>query len=342
MSSRRYRYIVFPAQGKAGLSDEEELGALAPGHVRMRTRLSLISPGTELAFFTGIHSSLRNVRPDEPRCAPGYSAVGVIEEVGDGVGNLKVGERIYAETGHVSVTDVPSEKAWHIPDAVADEDAVFTTLLGIALHGVRRAAPQFGENVLVMGLGAIGQAAVRLLRLSGVDRIFAADIFPMRRELALKGGADFALAADSESLEDEVKKLTGGRGCEIVVDATGNPKAINSGLRCAAKGGRVVLLGSPHGEATLDLYSHVHKREVALIGAYNPNCPASETMHDPWCQSRNFLLILDYMRRKKLDLSGLVTHRGSYRNPQPVYDALCREKNNALAAMIEWRTDENN
>ena len=336
MTTPRYQYIVFPAQGKAGLSPEEEMSPLWPDQVRMRTSISLISPGTELAFFAGTHSSLKNVSPDEARCAPGYSGVGIIEEVGSNVKTFKKGERIFAETGHVTRSDIAADAVVPIPAGVSDEQAVFTMLASIALHGLREAAPQFGENVLVLGLGAIGQAAVRLLRLTAVRQIIAADVFPMRLGAARQGGADVTLSADGDSFSDEIRRLSDGRGCEIVIDATGNAKAANTALSSAANRGRVILLGSPHGEVTLDLYKYIHKQEISLIGAYNPNCPLTETSRSPWTQKRNRALILEYFRQKRLDLLPLITHRGPYQNPQPLYDALWKEKNNALAGVLDW------
>jgi 2-desacetyl-2-hydroxyethyl bacteriochlorophyllide A dehydrogenase len=329
------QYLIFTAKGKVGMA-EEELPAPPAGHVQIRIKLSLISPGTELAFFERTHTSLRDTPDGDPCSCPGYSIVGIVEMVGSGVTALKPGDRVACPCDHANRVNVDAGTVTKIPEDVPDEQAVFFMIGSIALHGIRTAAPQFGETVLVLGLGAIGQISVRLLRLTPVREIIAADFYQFRLDHAGTGGAGCLLNPNIPDFEAVIQSNTGGRGCEVVIDASGSTKAVSTALRVAAKRGRVIMLGSPHGEAVLDLYTGLHKKEVSLIGCFQPNCPEVETSVAPWTQQRNRALILDYIRTGRLDLATLITHRASFRQAQSVYDALSREKDKSLVGVFDW------
>ena len=81
----------------------------------------------------------------------------------------------------------------------------------------------------------------------------------------------------------------------------------------------------------------LHKKEVALIGCYQPGCPQVEQPVGAWTQARNRALFLEYVRAGRLDVRPLVTHRASTTEAQAVYDALAHDKEHALAALFDWR-----
>ena len=332
------RSIVITAPGVVGVR-EGRVGEPGPGLFRVRTTLSLISTGSELAFFEGTHSDIHSGRRGYP-AGLGYSNTGVIESVGSEVQGSQTGDRVMCYAGHVSRFSVKPERALVIPEGVADEQAVFAILGSIAVYGLRDASPQFGESAVVLGLGVIGQIAVRLLALTGVTEIIGVDPVAGRREMARRGGATAAAAPHAAEVERLVDERTGGRGAEIVVEASGNPTTVKQAFRIAASRGRIVVLGCPHGEVSLDLYSDFQKKDLRLLGSYQPNCPESESVPAPWTQRRNRALILEYLRRQRLDLAALITHRRPPAEAQGVYEALSRDKGGALAAVFDWRTDE--
>jgi 2-desacetyl-2-hydroxyethyl bacteriochlorophyllide A dehydrogenase len=330
----KLRYITFPGQGKAEVR-EGECPDMAEDQIEVRTTCSLISPGTELAFFNGTHSDLKTGKRKYPT-GSGYSNTGVVERVGSKVENFKPGDRVMCMAGHCSRFVISPERAYPIPDGVADEQASFAILGSIALHAIREAALAFGENALVLGLGVIGQLALRLARLTAANRIFAADMFPTRLEAARAGGADTLLNVAEEDAVALVREATGGRGCEVVIEASGNHKAIATALKCAARRARVMILGCPHGDATLDLYTELQKNELQLIGSYQPNCPEIETAYTPWTQRRNRELILEYLRQGRLDFAPLLTHKAEPEQAQEVYEALAREQDRAIGGLFYW------
>ena len=312
-----------------------QIGEPGPGLIRVRTALSLISTGSELAFFEGTHSDIHSGRRGYP-AGLGYSNTGVVEATGGEVGGLRPGDRVMCYAGHVSRFNAEPDRALAIPDGVPDEQAVFAILGSIALYGLRDAAPQFGEAAVVLGLGVIGQLAVRLLALTGVTEIIGVDPVAGRREMARRGGATAVADPGADGAGALVSERTDRRGAEIVIEASGIPATLRVGFRIAAPRGRLVVLGCPHGEVSLDLYTDFQKKDLRLIGAYQPNCPEQESVPAPWTQRRNRALILEYLRRRRLDLAPLITHREPPDEALSVYQALSRDKENALAAVFDW------
>lgn len=334
----RTRSILITAPG-AVETREGQVGEPGPGLIQVRTTVSLVSTGSELAFFEGTHSDIHSGRRGYP-AGLGYSNTGVVEVVGDGVEGLHPGDRVMCYAGHASRFNTKPERALLMPEGVSDEDGVFAILGSIALYGLRDASPQFGETAVVFGLGVIGQLAVRLLALTGVTEVIGIDPVASRRDMARRGGATMTADPGADDVEALVAERTDGRGTEIVVEASGIPATLRLGFRIAAPRARLVVLGCPHGEVSLDLYTDFQKKDLRLIGSYQPNCPEQETIPAPWTQRRNRALILDYLRLRRLDFAPLITHREPPSEALSVYQALSRDKENALAAVFDWGAAE--
>jgi len=332
--NEKNQYITFTAPGKVDFVEEAQY--VPPDTSKMvfiRNKLSLVSPGTELAFFEGTHSDLKTGARKYPT-GSGYSSVGVVEKVGSNVKEIKVGDQVMAMAGHAA-------KAWvsvydKIPTGLAPEKAVFAILGAIALHGVRDAKLQIGQNVIISGLGTIGQIANRLCRISGINKLAAADIYPFRRQMAKLGGADHTLNAASPDFIEYALDISSGQGFDVVIEASGNSKAIINALKYTARRGKIIILGCPHGEINVDFYRELQKKEISICGSYQPNCPEFDSPYYPWSKKRNRELIMEYQRDGKLNFAPLITHRGQTEKAQEFYDTLSKEKNKCITAVFEW------
>src|SRR3954469_8169319 len=202
------------------------------GRVIVRAAASLVSAGTERAFVElgrkglvgkakerpdlvrkvvekvrseGLLNTLQSVREklDESH-ALGYSAAGVVVEVGEGVTEFRAGDRVAcAGTGyaaHAELLSVPKNLCVRLPDSVDFEAGAFATLGAIALQGVRLAEPTLGESVVVIGLGLLGQITLQLLKANGC-RVLGIALDAQKVSLALELGADAAAIND-----DQVKR----------------------------------------------------------------------------------------------------------------------------------------
>ena len=167
--------VVFAGPGIARL-EPIELPPLSEGQVLVRTRATLISPGTERAFFLG----MPNTTQEYPQ-RTGYSNIGEIAALGPGVKDYPLGMRVASASHHAQYAVVDAAKCLAIPrtlagDTLDDDIAVFFNLAAIALQGVRKATIELGESVVVIGAGLIGLLALQLARASGALPAIAVDL----------------------------------------------------------------------------------------------------------------------------------------------------------------------
>lgn len=178
----------------------------------------------------------------------GYSAAGTVLEVGDGIDDLRPGERVacagaqYAH--HAEIIAVPRNLVVPILDGLDFADAATVTLGAIALQGVRRAQPTLGETFVVLGLGILGQLAAQLLRANGC-RVIGVDLDRQRIEVACQLGTHIGIHPDDGDDVEQLARLTDGVGADgvIITAATPAHAVIASAFHMCRKKGRVVLVG---------------------------------------------------------------------------------------------------
>ncbi len=139
----------------------------------------------------------------------------------------------------------PARSCVAVPPDITDVGAAMLEPLGVALHASRLAEIQIGEDVAVLGCGAIGLLLIRLARLAGARRIFASDPHPWRREAAAAYGADVVLDASTADVAAEVLRLTSKRGVDVAIEAAWVADTAPQCVEMARYGGRVVIVGIP-------------------------------------------------------------------------------------------------
>jgi threonine dehydrogenase-like Zn-dependent dehydrogenase len=221
---------------------------LLAGCVLVRTAASLVSAGTERASSEfagknllqkarmrpdlvrevlnkisrdGISATISSVRSrlDQP-CALGYSSAGSVVAVGEGISDINPGDRVAcAGAGHAVHAEfacVPRLLVAGVPsDQVAFDEAAFTTLGAVALHGIRNADAKLGDVVAVVGLGLLGQLTVQILKAAGCC-VLGMDISAERTALALRLGADAVSTSPSE-FHDLCRHHSSGHGADAVL-----------------------------------------------------------------------------------------------------------------------------
>lgn len=186
---------------------------------------------------------------------PGSEFAGIIEALGEGVTELRVGQKVMASCwGGVfaEATIVDASVVAPIPDGMDYATAsVFKISVLTAWHAlVDRARIQEGETLLVLGAGgATGYAAVQIGHYLGA-RVIASASSDAKRQLALKGGADVIVDAKSESWRDDVKQASNGRPVDVVFDPVGG-EATKPAFRCLGFNGRHLVVGFPGGMTAL-------------------------------------------------------------------------------------------
>ncbi|HEY0329732.1 MAG TPA: NADPH:quinone oxidoreductase family protein [Rhodopseudomonas sp.] len=191
------------------------------------------------------------IKPPLP-FSPAAEVAGVIESLGDDVADLKVGDRVVASCGYNGARDkiaLPAASIVKIPDHLDfDRAAGVIITYGTALHALEdRARPQPGETLAVLGAaGGTGLAACELGKLLGL-KVIACASSDAKLDFARQHGADLALNYATEDLKDGLKRLTEGRGVDIIFDPVGGAYA-EAALRAIAWEGRFLVIGFAAGE----------------------------------------------------------------------------------------------
>jgi predicted dehydrogenase/NADPH:quinone reductase-like Zn-dependent oxidoreductase len=224
--------------------------------VTVRVLFSSVSPGTERAQYLRLPNAQVGVLG-----RPGYSAAGTVLSVGGGTSGLTRGDLV-AVTGaaHASVVNVPVSQVFKVDPTVGPEYAALVMLGTICLNGADLAAVQPGERVAVVGSGPIGILSFRMACRGGVP---VAVIATSRRgEVAARSSGAPLLTVGEDG--EEIARL----GADVVIEATGDPRGINTAIAAAGQGGRIILLGSARGITPSLALDELRRKRLRLIGAH--------------------------------------------------------------------------
>jgi len=328
--------IYFTDKDKVELV-EESVPPVGAGQVLVRARKSLISTGTECIclgrlFEEGTHWD-RWVKYPFP---PGYSMMGVVEQVGEGVTNLQPGDRVVFQRSHRQWHVIDASLPVKVLDGVSDEDASWFALAMIAQNAVRAAQHQLGDNVVIIGAGLLGQLTVQYLRLTGARQIIVVDPAELRLKMAKEHGATTVIAKKIQDAREEVLALTDGKGAEVVYDITGIASVFAPALTLLRRFGKLILLGDTGEPSQQFLTGDVITKGLRIIGTHASNPPEVSTDHTPWTQEEMFRLFFTYVARGDMRVNDLITHRFSPHEAPQAYHMLRHDRSSAMGVVFDW------
>lgn len=345
------------------------------GQLLIRTHTTLISAGTERMLVEfgkagwldkarqqpdkvrqvldkvktdGLFPTLEAVRNKLDQPIPlGYCNAGTVLEVGSGVEDFEVGDRVLSNGHHAEVVCVPQNLCACIPDNVSDESATFTVVAAIGLQGIRLAQPTLGETFVVSGLGLIGLLTVQLLRAHGC-RVLGLDFNEQRLAQAAEFGAETFNLGQGDPIPVAMA-FSRGRGVDgvIITAATQSDEPVRQAAHMSRKRGRLVLVGV----AGLNL-SRADFFEKEL--SFQVSCSYGPGRYDPayeqqgqdypvgfvrWTEQRNFEAVLDMMQTGQLDPQSLITHHFDLDQAADAY-ALISSDEPSLGVMLHYPTPE--
>ena len=310
--------------------------------VVVKTCVSTVSPGTERANLIGGE----NLGPGSkvakyPRYL-GYSSSGTVVAIGSGVKSVSVGDRVAVYEGHHKNYNIVNEKqvVKIENENVSMEDAAIAFIAAFSLGAIRKVNLEIGESLMVMGLGLLGQLAVKLAIASGAYPVIACDPIAERRELALKSGADYAFDPLDEDFAAKVKAVTNG-GVKTAIEVTGVDAGLNETLDCMAKLGRVALLGCTRKSVlAIDFYQKVHCPGITLIGAHTSARAKVESSRSNFTHSDDIRTVLNLSASRGLAMSELISEKHSPEGCVELYDRLVNDKAFPVGVQFDWRLSD--
>jgi predicted dehydrogenase len=350
-----------------------------PGTVLVRAVRSLVSTGTERMLVEFAEKSLigkAQARPDLVRqvidkarregvlptieaafnrldapMALGYSASGVVEEVGGDVEGIHKGDRVACAGGgfavHAEYMVVPVNLAVKLPAHVDFDAAAFTTLGAIALHGFRLASPQLGSRVAIIGLGLLGLLSVNLARAAGCQ-VFGVDFDPDRIALAKKLGAE---AVIREQAEDAGTAFTANQGFDIVLICADTKSNDTVQLAASLARDRAVVVAV--GAVGLDLpRKPYYEKELTFLvsrsygpGRYDPEYEEKGRDYPigyvRWTEGRNLQAFVDLLAEGKINLEPLITHRFPIDEAEKAYELITgKGEKSFLGILLTYKNND--
>ena len=279
----------------------------------------------------------------------GYSAAGVVVDVGPGISDLEPGDRVACagsqSAHHAEVIRVARNLVVPVPDEVGFAEASTVTLGAIALQGVRRAQPALGESFVVIGLGVIGQLTVQLLRANGC-RVIGTDLDPERIRLGSELGMDVGLDPAETDSGAQVARLTDGVGADgvIITAATSSDAVVSAAFRMCRKKGRVVLVGDVG--LNLDRADFYQKELDFFIstsygpGRYDRNYEERgldyPVSYVRWTENRNMSEYLRLVADGRVRLGPLVSATFPIEEARQAYEALRSPQGRPLIILLAY------
>jgi threonine dehydrogenase-like Zn-dependent dehydrogenase len=227
---------------------------------------------------------------------------------------------VHIDGGMAEYLSVPSYSLVHSNGLSFDELALVEPL-AIGAHGIGRANISPGEFVLVIGAGPIGLGAMEFARIAGA-KVIAMDINASRLSFCEKKlKVDHIVEALSENVSGQLRDITNGDMPTVVIDATGNQKAINNAFQYMAHSGRYVLIGLQKGEINFS-HPEFHKREGTLMSSRNAT-------------RADFELVINSLKNKQIDPLTYITHRVKFGQVKDEFPNWLKPETGVIKAMVE-------
>ena len=316
--------VTFVGNSRVDVQDRP-MPELKPGEVLVKVGASAIC-GSEMKTYRGPNAHASN---------PGHEIVGSVVDNPGGQGP-KVGDRVainiitgcghctaclsgdrrfcaeqgYVFGGHAEYVVAPAVCCMPLPDDLPFAEGVLIggDTLGVAYHALSKVKVGPRDTVAVVGCGPVGLGFVTLLGFLGV-RTIAAEVSPVRRELARRQGATEVVDPSATDALAAIKDLTQGKGVDLGIDASGADGGVNLALDVVRDEGTFIFAGAGH-MATINPWKQFLEKEITAYGVW-------------YFVDRDYYGLLD-LYRQGLKVDGLITHRFGLRDAPAAYDLFAR------------------
>ena len=281
----------------------------------------------------------------------GYSCAGEVLEVGEGVTEFKVGDKVACAgvgyANHAEIVSVPINLCVKLKDDANLRDAAYNTLGAIAMQGFRQADLRLGETIVVIGLGLLGQLTCMISKASGIQ-VIGMDVsdFPVKQSIE-NNIVDAAYLRNITGLEDKINNLTNGNGADavIIAAATSSLDPINFAGSVVRKKGKVVVLGAVPTGFDRDPYWYRKELELKMSCSYGPgrydlnyeeNGIDYPYAYVRWTEKRNMEAFQRLIMTKAINLDYLTTHEFNFEDAPKAYDLVLNHTEPFLGIALKY------
>lgn len=257
----------------------------------------------------------------------GHEFTGEVVQVGEEVEQIKVGQLVSAETHivcgycyqcrvgakhlcentiilgvdrqgcYADYVCIPAKNAWVNKDTMPDEIASIQEPLGNSVFAVTEGSTITGKVVATFGMGPFGQMAIAVAKAYGAAHIIAIEPNPYRLDMARKMGADHVIDPSRENTVETIKTIVGGPHVDVVVDMSGNQRAIKDGFAVLTNGGRFTFFGIPPKDIELEAANDIIFKGARVIGI------SGRKIWQTWYTVKELLL------SGRLEIAPVITHQ---------------------------------
>jgi predicted dehydrogenase/threonine dehydrogenase-like Zn-dependent dehydrogenase len=336
---------------------------LGKGMVIVKNHYSIISAGTEGSTVVAARKSLLGKAKERPQQVKqvvdtlkkqgpvqtyravmkkldaysplGYSCAGEVIEVGEGVTEFEVGDKVACAgvgyANHAEIVSVPINLCVKLDTNTNLKDAAYNTLGAISMQGVRQADLRLGESCVIIGLGLLGQLAALILKASGVT-VIGIDVSEAAVKQAVENKVvDLGLTRNAAGVEEQIQNATNGYGADavIIAAATSSLDPINFAGAIARKKGKVIVLGAVPTGFERDPFWYRKELELKMACSYGPgryDLNYEEKGIDyplpyvRWTEKRNMEAFQNLIATKRIDIGYLTTHEFEFDNAKAAFD----------------------
>lgn len=336
---------------------------LGKGMVIVKNHYSIISAGTEGSTVVAARKSLIGKAKERPQQVKqvidtlkkqgpiqtyravmkkldaysplGYSCAGEVIEVGEGVTEFEVGDKVACAgagyANHAEIVSIPVNLCVKLNPNTNLKDAAYNTLGAISMQGVRQADLRLGESCVIIGLGLLGQLAALILKASGVT-VIGVDVSEAAVKQAVDNSVvDLGLTRNAAGIEEQIQNATHGYGADavIIAAATSSLDPINFAGAIARKKGKVIVLGAVPTGFERDPFWYRKELELKMACSYGPgryDLNYEEKGIDyplpyvRWTEKRNMEAFQSLIATNRIDISYLTTHEFEFENAKSAFD----------------------
>lgn len=317
--------------------EDFEPGELGDYEVRIRTEYSAISPGTELM----------HLRNKAGLVLPGYSGVGIVEAVGCAVEHLQLGQRaaVYGVPTHSEIIIAPKHLTVPVPDSVDPREAAFAGLGTIAIHALRQADAHFGESLLIVGLGILGQLVAQV-GYAASSIVLATDKLETRRRAANQCMPSAYVASSDQVLAEQLKKHTErGEGVDCVLLCAGshNDTLLDQSIGWLRDRGRIVIVGVPNPTFNRNaLFSKEVDIRISRAGGpgrydeiYEQSGVDYPLGYVRWTEGRNLAAYIRLLQERRITVNPMITSEWSLSEIGEAYRRCSESPGDELGVLLK-------